>query len=89
MTATSTSELLVEVRGGTLILTLNRPEARNAMTYALACAMAQAFDQLDADDSLRVAVLTGAGGHFCSGSVANTGQYRNVALNAFTRSCAR
>ncbi|NBX33678.1 MAG: enoyl-CoA hydratase, partial [Planctomycetes bacterium] len=37
------------------------------MTYALACAMAQAFDQLDADDSLRVAVLTGAGGHFCSG----------------------
>ncbi|RYZ12293.1 MAG: crotonase/enoyl-CoA hydratase family protein [Comamonadaceae bacterium] len=62
-----TSELMVERRDGVLVMTLNRPEARNAMTQALAREMADALDQLNDDPALRVGVLTGAGGHFCSG----------------------
>ena len=50
-----------------LIITLNRPEAKNAANRALALGIAAAMDQLEADDDLRVAVLTGAGGTFCSG----------------------
>lgn len=61
------SELLVERRGGILVLTMNRPEARNAMTQNLAREMAAAWDQLNDDPTLFVGVLTGAGGNFCSG----------------------
>lgn len=59
--------LIVERRGPVMVLTLNRPEVKNAASYELACAMAEALDMLDADDSLSVAVLTGAGGNFCTG----------------------
>lgn len=61
------SELLVERRDGVLVLTLNRPEARNAMTQALAREIVSALDQLNDDPQLRVGILTGAGGNFCSG----------------------
>ena len=60
-------ELLTEVRDGVLIVTINRPEAKNAMNAAAAQGIADAMDRLDSDDSLRVAILTGAGGTFCSG----------------------
>ncbi len=60
-------ELLTEVRDGVLIVTINRPEAKNAMNAAAAQGIADAMDRLDADDDLRVAILTGAGGTFCSG----------------------
>ena len=60
-------EVLTEVRDGVLIVTINRPEAKNAMNKAAAEAIAAAMDRLDEDDSLRVAILTGAGGTFCSG----------------------
>ncbi len=53
--------------GGVLVITLNRPEARNAVNAALAQGLAAAADELDADRSLTVGVLTGAGGTFCSG----------------------
>jgi enoyl-CoA hydratase len=62
-----TSEVLTEVRGGVLIVTINRPEAKNAMNQAAAQAVSAAMDRLDAEPELRVAVLTGAGGTFCSG----------------------
>ena len=62
-----TQEVLTEVREGVLIVTINRPEAKNAMSKAAAEGIAVAMDQLDADDSLRVGILTGAGGTFCSG----------------------
>ena len=62
-----TQEVLTEVREGVLIVTINRPEAKNAMSKAAAEGIAAAMDQLDADDSLRVGILTGAGGTFCSG----------------------
>jgi enoyl-CoA hydratase len=61
------ADLQVERREGILIMTLNRPEARNAMTQALAREMAAALDQFNDDPELRVGVLTGAGGNFCSG----------------------
>ena len=60
-------EILTEVRDGVLIVTINRPEAKNAMSKAAAEGIAAAMDRLDADDALRVGVLTGAGGTFCSG----------------------
>ncbi|TFZ02876.1 crotonase/enoyl-CoA hydratase family protein [Ramlibacter henchirensis] len=61
------TELLVERRDGVLVMTMNRPEARNAMTQALAHEIAAALDQLEGDPALRIGILTGAGGHFCSG----------------------
>jgi len=60
-------DVLIEVEDGILIVTINRPEAKNAMNKAAAEGIAAAMDRLDADDDLRVAILTGAGGTFCSG----------------------
>ena len=59
--------VLTEVRGNVLIVTLNRPEAKNAANKALAEGVAAAMDKLDSDDSLFVGIITGAGGTFCSG----------------------
>ena len=61
------SEVLTEVEDGVLIVTINRPEARNAMNKAAAEGISAAMDRLEAEDGLRVAILTGAGGTFCSG----------------------
>lgn len=59
--------VLTEVRDGVLIVTLNRPEAKNAANRALAEGVAAAMDRLDGEDALRVGIITGAGGTFCSG----------------------
>ncbi|HMT44586.1 MAG TPA: crotonase/enoyl-CoA hydratase family protein [Chakrabartia sp.] len=61
------SEVLTEVRDGVLIITLNRPEAKNAANKALAEGVAAALDRLDSEDELRVGIITGAGNTFCSG----------------------
>jgi enoyl-CoA hydratase len=60
-------EILTEVKDGVLVITINRPDAKNAMNKAGAEGIATALDRLDAEDDLRVAILTGAGGTFCSG----------------------
>ncbi|TDG04570.1 crotonase/enoyl-CoA hydratase family protein [Paraburkholderia guartelaensis] len=60
-------ELLIEFRDGIQILTINRPEARNACTKAVAEAIAAALDELEQRDDLRLAIITGAGGTFCAG----------------------
>lgn len=62
-----TEELTTREEDGILVITMNRPEARNAMNKAVAEGIAAALDRLDAEPALRVAVLTGAGGTFCSG----------------------
>lgn len=62
-----TSEVLVAQEDGIQIITINRPEARNAMTLAAATAIAAALDELDDRDDLRIGILTGAGGTFCAG----------------------
>ena len=59
--------VLVERRDGVLVITLNRPSARNALDARVARAVAAAADELDASDDLRVGVLTGAGGTFSAG----------------------
>ena len=50
-----------------LIITINRPEARNAISYDTAVQLAAAFDEMDARDDVRIGILTGAGGTFSSG----------------------
>ena len=60
-------DILTEVKDGVLVITINRPDAKNAMNKAGAEGIAAALDRLDAEDDLRVAILTGAGGTFCSG----------------------
>lgn len=67
MSETTAPAVLTEVRGPVLIITMNRPEAKNAANAELARGVAAALDQLDADDSLTVGIITGAGGTFCSG----------------------
>jgi enoyl-CoA hydratase len=61
------SAVLVERRGNVLVITINRPEVRNAVNGAVAEGIAGALDELDGDDGLSVGVLTGAGGFFCAG----------------------
>ena len=60
-------EVLTERDGAILVITLNRPQARNAVNGAVARGVAAAVDELDGDPALTVGVLTGAGGSFCSG----------------------
>ena len=59
--------VLTERRGRVLVITLNRPQARNAVDGAVAAAIAAAMDLLDNDPELSVGVLTGADGFFCAG----------------------
>jgi enoyl-CoA hydratase len=51
-----------------LIVTMNRPEARNALSGPMLALLRQAWDQVDSDPDVRVCVLTGAGGAFCAGA---------------------
>jgi enoyl-CoA hydratase len=60
-------EVLTSEEDGILVVTINRPDAKNAMTKAAAEGIAAAMDRLDSHDNLRVGILTGAGGTFCSG----------------------
>ena len=61
------SEVLVEFEDGMVIITINRPLARNAINRAVSVGVCEAVDALDARDDLRVGILTGAGGNFCAG----------------------
>ncbi|MDH3754895.1 MAG: enoyl-CoA hydratase-related protein, partial [Acidimicrobiia bacterium] len=60
-------EVLTERRGRVLLITLNRPEAMNAINLALAQGLLAAVAELDGDPGLTAGVLTGAGRGFCSG----------------------
>jgi enoyl-CoA hydratase len=59
---------LLERRGAVLVVTMNRPHARNALSGPMLAIMKDAWDQVDGDPSIRVCVLTGAGGAFCAGA---------------------
>jgi len=63
----SETHALVEQRGHTLVVTLNRPEARNALSSEMMAIMVEAWDRADTDDDIRSVILTGAGGCFCAG----------------------
>lgn len=58
---------LVEQRGHTLVVTLNRPHARNALSGEMLSIMVGAWDRVDGDPDIRTCILTGAGGYFCAG----------------------
>ena len=78
---------------GVWVMRLNRPQARNALNLETAQALAAALDTLDADPDLRIGILTGAGGHFCSGmdlkAFAATGQRPYVGDRGFGGMCER
>ncbi len=59
--------VLVDVSNGIMTITINRPEAKNALNGEAARGIAAAIDRLNEDDSITCAILTGAGGTFCSG----------------------
>jgi enoyl-CoA hydratase len=65
--AVSSEPVLTERRANVLLITINRPEVRNAVNGAVAEGIAGALDELDGDDGLSVGVLTGGGGFFCAG----------------------
>jgi len=62
-----TDEVLVEEDNGLVVITINRPHARNAVNRAVSYGVCAAIDELERRDDLRIGVLTGAGGTFCSG----------------------
>ena len=61
------ADIVYETAEGIAKITINRPEVRNAVNGAVAEGIAGALDELDAEDSLSVGVLTGGGGFFCAG----------------------
>jgi enoyl-CoA hydratase len=67
MNAESNEAVLSERRGEVLLITINRPEVRNAVNAAVAAGVGSALQELDGDEQLSVGVLTGAGGFFCAG----------------------
>jgi len=67
-TSQAPPDALIERRGHVLIVTMNRPEARNALSAEMMALMREAWDATDSDPGIRVCVLTGAGGAFCAGA---------------------
>jgi enoyl-CoA hydratase len=59
---------VVELREHVLIVTMNRPQARNALSGPMLSIMKDAWDRVDSDPQIRVCILTGAGGAFCAGA---------------------
>ena len=64
--APSGDVVLVGRAGATRIITMNRPEARNALTRAVLAGVRAALDSASSDAAIRCVILTGAAGHFCS-----------------------
>ncbi|HEX4977621.1 MAG TPA: crotonase/enoyl-CoA hydratase family protein [Nocardioides sp.] len=64
----SAPHCLVEQEGHTLVVTMNRPEAKNALSGPMMEVMAEAWERVNSDPEIRVAILTGAGGAFCAGA---------------------
>src|ERR1700761_5186502 len=62
------SHLETKLDGHVLVITMNRPEAKNALSPEMLVGLADAWDRIDSDPEIRCAVLTGAGGVFCAGA---------------------
>jgi len=63
----NTPEVLIEHEDGLVIITINRPEQKNAVNRAVSYAVCEAIDDMERNTALHAAILTGAGGTFCSG----------------------
>src|SRR3981189_970468 len=64
----STNAVLYEIRNGIGLVTINRPEARNAVNGEVSLGIAAALDDIDHNNAVSVAILTGSGGVFCAGA---------------------
>ncbi|MDT4939357.1 MAG: enoyl-CoA hydratase [Pseudonocardiales bacterium] len=92
MSATLTPEdqhCLVEKRGHILIVTMNRPEAKNALSASMLAGMTAAWNQADEDPDIRVCILTGAGGAFCAGADLKAMQQRHPGDTAASMDLSR
>ncbi len=82
-----------DVKDGVLIITLNRPQAKNAINYEAAQALLAVFEEFDARDDIVLGVLTGAGGTFCSGmdlkAFAQSGQRPYAGDRGFAGLCEK
>jgi 2-(1,2-epoxy-1,2-dihydrophenyl)acetyl-CoA isomerase len=85
---TGTEDLRAEIDGGVAVITMNRPDRRNAFSQAMVSAMGTVLAQVEADDAVGCVVLTGAGGAFCAGgdvksmAAANRGDGAGLSLDA-------
>ncbi len=77
--------ILVDRADGVATVTLNRPEARNAIDVRMREELVGAFDELEADETARAIILTGAGGHFCAGGDVKTMVTRHTAADGRAR----
>jgi enoyl-CoA hydratase len=68
MTTPDDQHCLVEQRGPVLIVTMNRPEAKNALSGPMLAGLSAAWNRVDTDPEIRACILTGAGGAFCAGA---------------------
>ena len=68
MDPTATPQITTTLEAGVLLLTLNRPDKLNAYTAQMGREITAAFQRADADDAVRVVVVTGAGRAFCAGA---------------------
>src|SRR2546429_4281984 len=64
---TGTEDLRAEIDSGVAVITMNRPERRNAFSQAMVSALGAVLAQVETDDAVGCVVLTGAGGAFCAG----------------------
>jgi 2-(1,2-epoxy-1,2-dihydrophenyl)acetyl-CoA isomerase len=71
---TGTEDLRAEIDGGVAVITMNRPDRRNAFSHAMVSALAAVLAQVESDEAVGCIVLTGAGGAFCAG-----GDVKNMA----------
>lgn len=84
---TNTDDLVAHEEDGVVVITLNRPEARNAMSGEMNAGLAEALDYAERTASVRAIVVTGAGGAFCAGgdvkgmNASNSGERRGPTLD--------
>lgn len=78
-------QIKYELNGGILIITLNRPEKLNAFTNTMMRELIEAFRRADADDEVRVIIVTGAGKSFCAGDDLSSGSFEFVAESEGTK----
>ena len=64
---TGTEDLRAEIDGGVAVITMNRPDRRNAFSHAMVSALGAVLAQVETDEAVGCVVLTGAGGAFCAG----------------------
>jgi 2-(1,2-epoxy-1,2-dihydrophenyl)acetyl-CoA isomerase len=77
--------LIVDQSGPIATITLNRPDARNALDFAMRRELLTALDEIEANPAARVVILTGTGGHFCAGGDVKNMRQRSTAADGQVR----